>query len=78
MPLVRGRAPTSSAMFAPSNARFGSSLMSIPASSGNAQSSSSIAAPSAAATACVISSRLSSTGVSSPSIWPLAILNRRL
>ena len=53
----------------------GSSKMSTFESSGKAQSSSSIAVPSAALTASGISSRLSSTGVSGPSIWPLAILN---
>ena len=62
-------------MFAPSKATFGSSLISIPASSGNAQSSSSMAVPSAACSAGVISSRRSSTGVSGPSIAPLAMRN---
>jgi hypothetical protein len=50
--------------------------MSIRCSSGKAQSSSSIAVPSAALIAGGISSRLSSTGVSGPSIWPLAMRNR--
>jgi hypothetical protein len=76
MPFDRGRAPTSSATFAPANALFGSSEMSIPRSSGNAQSSSSIAVPSAAFTASGISSSDSSTGVSLPSISPLAMRNR--
>ena len=75
MPGPRGRAPTSSATLQPSKAAFTSSKMSILRSSGNAQSSSSIAVPSAALTASGISSRLSSTGVSGPSIWPLAIRN---
>ena len=48
MPLVRGRAPTSRATLAPSKATFGSSVMSMPCSSGKAQSSSSMAVPSAA------------------------------
>ena len=51
MPFERGRAPISSATLTPSNAFFGSSWMSIDSSSGNAQSSSSIAVPSAALTA---------------------------
>jgi hypothetical protein len=50
--------------------------MSIPASAGKAQSSSSIAVPSAALTASGISSSFRWTLVSSPSIWPLAIRNR--
>ena len=58
IPFVRGRAPISSAMLAPSNAWRGSSKMSTPARSGNAESSSSIAVPWAAFTACGISSRL--------------------
>ena len=58
MPLVRGRAPTRSATCTPSNAWFGSSEMSTRDSSGKAQSSSSIATPSAAFTAWGISSRL--------------------
>ena len=76
MPLLRGRAPTSSAMFAPSNACLGSSKMSTLASSGNAQSNNSSAVPSAAFTASGISSRRSATGVSGPSIWPDAMRNR--
>ena len=75
IPGPRGRAPTSRPTLQPSNACRGSSEMSILRSSGNAQSSSSIAVPSAALTASGISSRLSSTGVSGPSIWPLAIRN---
>ena len=50
--------------------------MSIPASSGNAQSSNSMAVPSAALTAGGISSSDSLTGVSGPSSCPLAIRNR--
>ena len=57
MPLVRGRAPISSATLAPSKALFGSSVMSTPATSGNAQSSISIAVPSTAFSAAGISSR---------------------
>ena len=76
MPLVRGRAPTSNAMLQPSNASAGSSWMSIPASSGKAQSSSSIAVPSAALRASGISSSFRWTGASGPNIWPLAIRNR--
>ena len=62
-------------MLQPSKAGFGSSVMSIPRSSGKAQSSSSIAVPSAALTASGISSRLSWTGVSSPSICAAAMRN---
>ena len=58
MPLVRGRAPTSSATLVPSNACAASSVTSMPASSGNAQSNSSSAVPSAAFTASGISSSL--------------------
>ena len=63
-------------MLTPSKATFGSSEISILLSSGKAQSSSSIAVPSAALTASGISSRLSCTGVSGPSICPLAIRKR--
>ena len=62
-------------MFVPSNAGFGSSWMSMPASSGNAQSNSSSAVPSAAFTACGISSRLRCTGLPGPSSCPEAIRN---
>ena len=75
IPLVRGRAPTSSAMFAPSNAAAASSKMSTPASSGKAQSKSSSAVPSAALTAWGISSRFRCTGLSGPSRCPEAIRN---
>ena len=75
MPFERGRAPTSSATLTPSNACFGSSWMSTPASSGNAQSNSSSAVPSAALTASGISSRRRLIFVSSPSIWPEAMRN---
>ena len=75
MPAPRGRAPTSIAMFTPSNAATGSSKMSTDASWSKAQSASSIAVPSAAFTACGISSRRSATGVSGPSICPEAIRN---
>ena len=75
MPFVRGRAPTSSAMFVPSNAGLGVVVMSMPASSGNAQSNSSSAVPSAALTAGGISSRFRCTGRSGPSSWPEAIRN---
>ncbi len=75
MPALRGMAPTSSATLAPSKATFGSSVISMPDSSGKAQSSSSMAVPSAAFTACGISSRLSLTGTSGPSSWPEAMRN---
>ena len=75
MPLVRGRAPTSMQTFAPSKASLGSSVATQPDSSGKAQSSSSMPTPSRAPRACGISSMRSSTGVSGPSSWPLAIRN---
>src|SRR5450830_2052424 len=75
MPAVRGRAPTSSATFAPSKAAVASSKMSTPASSGKAQSSSSSATPAAALSPCVTSRRRSRTGVSAPSSWPEAMRN---
>jgi hypothetical protein len=75
MPFERGRAPTSIATFTPSNACFGSSKISVDASSGNAQSWSSMAVPSAAFTASGISSRRRSIFSSGPSICPLAIRN---
>ena len=78
MPLVRGRAPTSSARFAPSKTLFASSPISMPARVGNAQSSSSMTTPSSALSAGVISSSRSSTGVSLPSRSPLAMRNSRL
>ncbi len=67
MPFVRGRAPTSRPISAPSKAWSGSSNMSMLESSGKAQSSSSIATPLTASMACGISSSRSATGVSSPS-----------
>ncbi len=76
IPFERGRAPMSSATFTPSNACLGSSWMFTPRSSGNAQSSSSSAVPSAALTASGISSSDSSTSVSGPSSWPEAMRNR--
>src|SRR6476469_8467398 len=71
----RGRAPTSRPMVAPSNALRGSSLMLMPTSSGKAQSSNSIAVPSAALSAGVISSRFRVTGMSGPSMAPEAMRN---
>ena len=65
-------------MLAPSKMVAASSPVSTPASSGNAQSSSSITTPSSAGRAGVISSNRSRTGVSGPSIAPLAIRNSRL
>ena len=78
MPAVRGRAPTSSAMFAPSKTLVGSSPITTLDSSGNAQSSSSMTTPSSAFRAGVISRRRSSTGWSFPSSSPLAMRNRML
>jgi hypothetical protein len=62
MPLARIRALTSIATSTPSNAAMTSSVMLMPASKRNAQSSSSSATPSAARTACGISSRRNRTG----------------
>jgi hypothetical protein len=76
MPLERGRAPMSRATSTPSNAALGSDVMSMLCSSGNAQSVSSSAVPSAALSAGSISSSRSATGASPPSIWPDAIRNR--
>ena len=63
-------------MLVPSNASLGSSEMSIPRSSGKAQSSSSIAVPSAAWIASGISSSRRLTSVSEPSISPAAMRKR--
>ena len=52
MPFERGRAPTSNATSASLNATFGSSVTTTPASSGNAQSSSSMTTPLTAPCAC--------------------------
>ncbi|SLJ55473.1 Uncharacterised protein [Mycobacteroides abscessus subsp. abscessus] len=77
MPAVRGRAPTSSATFAPAKPVHGSSLMSMASSSGNAPSSSSIATPSSEATAAGISNSRSRIGVCGPSMAPEAMRNSR-
>ena len=77
MPLRRGMAPTRYATLVPWNARLTSSKISTPARVGNAQSSSSMAVPSAALTAWGISSRFSLTGTSGPNSWPEAMRNRR-
>jgi hypothetical protein len=76
IPLLRGRAPTSRPTLQPSKASFASAVMSMPWSSGKAQSWSSIAVPSAALRASGISSRRSLTGVSEPSISPAAMRKR--
>ncbi len=76
MPFWRGFAPTSSATLTPSNASPGSDEMSIERSSGKAQSTSSIAVPSAAFWASGISSRRRSISSSGPSIWPEAMRKR--
>ncbi len=73
MPAVRGRAPTRRATLAPSNAVAALSVMVMSRSSGNAQSSSSMATPSAALRPCGISSRRRFTGTSAPSRWPEAM-----
>jgi hypothetical protein len=62
MPLLRGRAPTSSAQLAPAKARLGSSVSTRSLSSGKAQSTSSMATPSSAFSAGVISSSCRITG----------------
>ena len=78
IPALRGIAPTSRATSASPNAVLASSVQTTPASSGKAQSSSSIRTPSRAPSAGVISSNWSSTGVSGPSIEPEAMRNNRL
>jgi hypothetical protein len=78
MPLVRGRAPTSSARLTPSKMVFASSPICTPASVENAQSSISITTPSSVFSAGGISSRRSSIGVSLPSRSPLARRKSRL
>jgi hypothetical protein len=55
-----------------------SSVATVPASNGKAQSSSSITTPSSAPSAGVISSSWRITGWSGPSIDPLAMRKRRL
>ena len=78
IPFERGRAPTSSATSASRKAIFGSSDVTMPARSGNAQSSSSITTPFSAGSACVISRSCRITGWSLPSMSPAAIRNSRL
>ena len=76
MPALRGIEPTSSAQLASvEGGRRGRSVASMPASSGKAQSSSSMTTPSSAFIAGSISSRRSTTGVSGPSSWPDAMRN---
>ncbi len=77
MPFERGRAPTSSATFTPSNAVSRSAVTATERSSGKAQSNNSSAVPSAALTASGISRRRRSISSSGPSIWPEAMRNRR-
>ena len=76
IPALRGIEPTRSAQLVPSNAVGRSAVVSMPASSGNAQSSSSIATPSSAFIAGSISSSRSTTGWSGPSSWPDAMRKR--
>ncbi len=78
MPALRGIAPTSSATSASPNATLASSVHTTSASSGNAQSSSSILTPLSAPSAGVISSSWRMTGVSGPNMEPEAIRKRRL
>ena len=75
IPCLRGIDPTRSAHDEPSNASFSLLVNSIPARSGKAQSSSSMATPSSDFMAGSISSILRTTGWSGPSIWPEAIRN---
>jgi hypothetical protein len=78
MPLVRGRDPTRKAMLASPKATSASSVVVTSASSGKAQSSSSITTPLRAPRAGVISSSWRITGWSGPSRAPLAMRNSRL
>jgi len=73
MPALRGMAPTSSATSASPKATSASSVRTISLSSGKAQSSSSIATPSSAPRAGVISNMFNATGWSGPSMAPDAI-----
>ena len=75
MPALRGTEPTSNAHEVPSKAVLASAVGSMPASSGKAQSSSSMTTPCSAPMAGSISRRRSTTGWSSPSIWPEAMRN---
>ena len=77
IPFLRGTLPTRSAQLAPLKPSSRSQVVTIPSSSGNAQSSSSILTPSSAFIPGSISMRLNSTGWSGPNTAPLAILNRR-
>ena len=77
MPALRGMEPTRKAILAPSKARFASSKMSTSPSVGKAESNSSMAVPSAALTACGISSRRRLTRWSGPSRAPEAMRKSR-
>ena len=76
MPFVRGRAPMSRPTLQPSKASFGSAVMSMASRSGKAQSTSSIAVPSAAFSAGSISSSRRRILSSGPSICPEAMRKR--
>ena len=76
MPALRGIEPTSSAHEVLVNAVSRFEVASMPASSGNAQSSSSMTTPSSAFIAGSISSKRSTTGWSAPRSWPLAMRKR--
>ena len=78
MPLLRGRAPTSTATSASPKASCGSELVRMLDTRGKAQSSSSITTPFKAPMAAGTSKRRKATGCCGPSIKPLATLKRRL
>ena len=73
IPALRGTDPTSSAHDTPSNASSALDVRTMSCSSGNAQSSSSMATPSSDFIAGSISSMCSTIGWSGPSSWPDAM-----
>ena len=77
MPALRGTLPTSNAQFTPRKPSSRFAVGTMPLSSGNAQSSSSITTPPSAGKAGSISIKCKMTGWSGPNIAPEAMRNRR-
>ena len=77
MPALRGTEPTSSAQFTPAKPSSSEAVATIPLSSGNAQSCSSMTTPPSAGSAGSISMRCRITGWSGPNIEPEAIRKSR-
>ena len=77
IPGPRGRAPTNKAYSESLNATPASSVQTMPANKGKAQSSNSIATPLSASSAGVISNICKITGWLGPSISPAAMRNNR-